>query len=299
MRPADPGGADESVLRFPGMVGGWVRAPSGRVVGRLDDLVVRLGVPLPMVRGLVVTGSGRPPAPVTWTEIASIGADGVLLAAEPTHGTPSFQLAGDELLLRRDVLDVQVLDLLGRRSGRVAEVLLLRVPGRRLEVVGVDIGPAALCRRLGLGRLCGRLAERVVAWPDLHLRSSRGHSVQLATEGSAVHRVDAGGLAELLTRLEVEPGTQVVRAVGPRRAAEAVALAHPVVGKRIVRALPQDLASDVLAELPAHHRRRYRQLLASGTPVTGRRFLRSHGWLLHRPGAPRGRPAGPASKDGV
>jgi hypothetical protein len=81
------------------MVWGWVCAPSGRFVGRLHDLVVRLGVPLPMVRGLVVTGSGRPPALVAWTDVASIGADGVLLAAEPTDGSPGFQLAGDELLL--------------------------------------------------------------------------------------------------------------------------------------------------------------------------------------------------------
>ena len=78
-------------------------------------------------------------------------------------------------------------------------------------------------------------------WRDLHLTSARGHDVHLATTTAAVHQLDAQGLAELLTRLDLTSATEIVKTVGPVRAAGAVAQTHPAVGRRIMLALePQD-----------------------------------------------------------
>ena len=51
---------------------------------------------------------------------------------------------------------------------------------------------------------------RAVDWGDLHLTSARGHDVHLATTTAAVHRLDAHGLAELLTRLDLTSAAEVV-----------------------------------------------------------------------------------------
>ena len=127
-------------------------------------------------------------------------------------------LGDDEILLVRDVLDTQIVDVVGQRLARVADVVLTRTRRR----------PARTGRRRGrLRRRCygdwacadWRLApaRTCVAWTDLHLTSERGHAVQLATPRSAVHHLDAAGLAALVSRLDIESATEVLAATGPAR----------------------------------------------------------------------------------
>ena len=112
--------------------------------------------------------------------------------------------------MARDVLDTQVVDVAGQRLARVADVVLALAGGAGgagrtgLEVVGVEVGFGAVLRRLGLRRMTPARTEDVVAWSDLHLTSERGHTVQLAAARSAVHRLDARGLAALVSRVDTD-----------------------------------------------------------------------------------------------
>jgi hypothetical protein len=281
------------MLLFSRQVGRRVLTCDGVVVGRVRDLVVRLGASSPQVTRLVVDRGARRGMTVSCVDVVAFEADGVRLgrrwtapAIDETRRRPGVHddLLPDELLLGRDVLDTQVVDLVGHRSGRVCDVLLSPLPEGGLEVAGVDVGTAALCRRLGLAGIDHVFSDRVVAWPDLHLRSGRGHAVQLATPASAVHRLDAPGLAELLTHLNVQEGTKVVRAIRRQRAAEVVARTDPELAGKLLRALPADVANDVVASLPTgHERQHYQSLLVSPAPIGGRRFLRTRGWRRHLP----------------
>jgi len=107
-------------------------------------------------------------------------------------------LADDEIALRRDLLDSQIVDVRRQRMAPVSDVYLNRLPAGQLEVAAVDVGMAALLRRLGLHRMASRYPERAVDLADLYLTFARGHSVQLATRSPVVHRLDARGLTELL-----------------------------------------------------------------------------------------------------
>jgi hypothetical protein len=107
--------------------------------------------------------------------------------------------------------------------------------------------------------------------------------VHLATTTAAVHRLDASGLAELLTRLDLTSGTEVVTRIGPARAADAVARAHPTVGRRIMLALEQSDAARVLDELPARIDEQYRDVVGSWSPLARRRFRRLRGWRRYAP----------------
>lgn len=264
-----------------------VRAADGSLVGELRDLSVRLDREHPVVHRLAVRSGRRLTSLVPWSAVASFEHSLVLLAAgqEPrgwAQGAAGVALEPDELLLVRDVLDTQIVDVVGHRLARVSDVLLTRLPDRRLEVAAVDIGPGAVCRRLGLARLGERLPERAVDWRDLHLTSDRGHEVQLATPAAAVHRLDARGLAELLTRLDLDSAADVMAAVGVGRTADAVARAHPVVAGRLLRALDPGVSIEVIDALPDEHADRYLEHLEP-PPLMRRRFRRLRGWRLHRP----------------
>jgi hypothetical protein len=256
------------------------------VVGRLRDLTVRLDSPHPVVERLVVGTRRRTTFLLPWEAVAELGPAGVRLRdttsiESSTVGELDTALADDEIALGRDLLDSQIVDVRLHRIARVSDVYLNWLPDGRLEVAAVDVGMAALLRRLGLHRLASRYPQRAVDLADLYLTSARGHSVQLATRSPVVHRLDARGLAELLARLDVESATDVLQAVGPGRAAEAVESSHPAVGTRLMLALSPAEAAPVLDELPPHRARHFRLLRARPRGLTSRRLRRHAGWRVH------------------
>jgi len=267
-----------------------VRDADGRVIGKLRDLTARLGVEHPVVYRLAIGARRRIVYLVPWTAVAAFERSEVQLRdVGPLDRflirRGEISLEEDELLLVRDVLDTQIIDVVGHRLSRVSDIVLTRLADGRLEVAAVDVSGAAVWRRLGLRRLSERFDGRALDWRDLHLTSARGHDVHLATTTAAMHQLDAQGLAELLTRLDLTSATEIVKAVGPVRAAGAVARTHPVVGHRIMLALEPQEAAKVLDELPREADDHYRQVVGSRTPLTRRRFRRLRGWRLRRPPA--------------
>lgn len=278
-----------SVLLLSRVTGQDVLGSDGRVIGRLGDLTVRLGNqsgPQPVDR-LVVRRRHAPDLLLPWETVANFHSGQVVLRAGDVFSgfavdSLTDALGDDEILLVRDVLDTQVVDVVGARLARVADVVLARTPGGRLEVLGVEVGFDGVLRRLHLGPRRGPSGEDVVAWSDLHLTSERGHAVQLATPRAAVHRLDARALAGLVSRVDTESATEILATKGPGAAAEVVRAAHPVVGERVLLAMPDAAAAQIVAAMPAPHAGRWSDLLARRPKLGGRRFLRSQVWPRRR-----------------
>lgn len=264
-------------------------------VGRLVDVSAIFSGETPRLHRLAIGAGRRPKYVVPWSLVASHDDLGIRLIAElgdleqyqvdPGTGLGDIVLDTEEVLLGRDVLDSQVVDLSGRRLSRVSDVLLAE-DGDDLAVVGVDLGLGALLRRLGFARLGERMEPVLVAWNDLHLASPRGHSVQLATATDGMRRLDADALAEVLARLATEQATEVLRTVGPARSAIALDASHDIHRRRLLRALPPEEAHRVINAAPAAVGRALEEARDEPT-LRGRRFRRTAGWRVHRPRAPR------------
>ena len=112
-----------------------VLGPDGRVAGRVADLTVRLDEQASphLVERLLVRRHRAPDLLVPWAAIESFENTCVLL--RDTDDLTTFAitsttdaLGDDEILLVRDVLDTQIVDLVGQRLARVADVVLTRTP---------------------------------------------------------------------------------------------------------------------------------------------------------------------------
>lgn len=279
----------EVVLTLTALTRRSVRMEDGRAGGVVRDLTVRLGDGRLRVEQVLVVRRGRRQL-VPWSAVAVDGDRVVLLAgtedavpsAPPRLDADKPNLDADELLLGRDVLDCQIVDLLGHRLTRASDVVLSRTPEGGLALVGVEVGVGAVLRRLGLGWLAPRLRRQIVSIDQLHLSSARGHQVQLAVSTSVVHRLDAEGLSHLLTSLDVAKATDVIGSVGPVRAAEALLKTHPVVGRRLMSALPERESSRVRQHLP-HGSAVTHPHLHERVSSHPRRLRRLAGWRTHRP----------------
>ena len=219
----------------------------GQRIGRVRDLVVALDEPFPSVVALIAKAGGDLRR-ISWDDVATFEESQVSLrAGAPGPSAPS-ESAG-ELCLARDVVDHQVVDLDEKRIARVGDVELTREDGA-LRVVAVDIGLVTVLRRLGLRRLARRLHRQALPWDELHLASGRGHQLQLRTPGAAVHRLSSGELMQLVSRLPVVRGAEVLRAVSPADAAGALGSSRRDVAAPLLGELAENDVTAILARMP-------------------------------------------------
>jgi hypothetical protein len=277
------------VLLLTELTGQDVLDPDGRLAGRLADMSVRLGEHAGphLVERLLVRRHRAPDLLIPRAAIEGFEHNRVLIPVTGDLATFAITsiadaLGDDELLLVRDVLDTQVIDVVGQRLARVADVVLTRTAEDRLQLVGVEVGFGGVLRRLRLRRLAARTEEDVVAWTDLHLTSDRGHAIQLASPRSAVHHLDAAGLAALVSRLDTESAAQVLVATGSQVAADTIRSAHPIVGERVLRAMSDVDASKIVGAMPTEHATHWRNRLSRPPALLGRRLIRSRVWPHHR-----------------
>ncbi|HEV7786591.1 MAG TPA: PRC-barrel domain-containing protein, partial [Thermoanaerobaculia bacterium] len=147
-----------------------VEGKTGEPIGRIEDVIVRMGDDrYPPISGLVVR-DGRRRFFVSANLLQKL--NGSARLSSSTVDLQTFTRRAGEVLLRRDVLDHQLIDITGRRIVRVNDVQLTEIEGG-YRVVGVDISPQALLRRLGPRALAGRLAGRhIIDWTDVQYLAS-------------------------------------------------------------------------------------------------------------------------------
>lgn len=274
------------MLLLSDLVHRQILSSDGRNVGQLTDLAVAAGgADAPAVTRILVKGSLARTVSLPWRRIESIERTHVRLrpgVPESEMHAATDEIEADEVLLVRDVLDTQIIDVVGQRLVRVADVVLARCHAGHLELVGVEVGFGAVLRRLGLIRIARRMRPDVVAWSDLHMISRRGHAIQLATRRSAVHRLDARSLAKLISKLGTEAATDILAVRGPAVAGEVVRGSRPEIAERMLRAMSGATADKVVGTMPPHHAADWRARLAATPPLRGRHLLRSRVWSRRR-----------------
>ncbi|MBV9232196.1 MAG: magnesium transporter [Chloroflexi bacterium] len=142
-----------------------------RRVGALRDICVELHETFPVVTGLVIHPSaGNEAMIVPWSQVHSIEEPQIRLTVKQSQIVP-YTPDSDELLLKRDILDKQIVDTQGFRVVKVNDLKLAQIK-KTARLIGVDISLSGLLRRLGLQPaidLAGRvlpvhLAERTITW---------------------------------------------------------------------------------------------------------------------------------------
>jgi len=158
---------------------------------------------------------------VPWDAVERFGADGLVVGAVHPRGAAR----PDGLLLGRDVLDAQVVDLEGKRIARVGDVDLA-LQGGALRAVAVDVGLAPVARRLKLGRLASLLRAEPLGWDGIHPTSGHGHRLTLEHRAAEVRRLTDEQLIALVARLPPARAGEVLDLAQPGRHADAVAVAR-------------------------------------------------------------------------
>jgi hypothetical protein len=264
-----------AVLHLSLVLGGALRDSDGSRLGRVDDLIVRLGGSgYPPVTGFLVTVAGRK-AYLPAERVAQIEPRAVVLGKAKLDLRP-FSRRPEEVLLKHDVLDHQLINVDGARLVRANEIELARVEGW-WRVVGVDTGPRGGLRRLLPKAVGGRIATgEFLDWASVEPFTGEVPAVRLRVLHPRLARLHPAEIADLVEAASHEEGREIIEALGddaeleaevfeelaPRHRQEYVERrSDDDVAALLSRMAPDD-AADLVADLPDGRREAVTELLA-------------------------------------
>lgn len=247
-----------SVVALSEMLGAAVRDESGSVRGRVRDIAVTPQEHATRVAFLVVrTSEGDRVLPAE-----AVRACGTTVrTTNAAQSWVPFVMSDGVLLLKRDLLDQQIIDVHGRKVVRVNDVEFFSNPVDShivLDVLSVDVGARGAVRRLAKGlvpsftlrSLLEKIPPRVIPWQYVDLIEidpARRVKLKIAYEGlSKMHPADIADIVEDLPPAEQKA---VFEALDEEVAAEALEEMDPDMQVSIVESLDSNRAADIVEEM--------------------------------------------------
>jgi CBS domain-containing protein/sporulation protein YlmC with PRC-barrel domain len=171
--------------------------------------------------------------------------------------------AGHEglLLLGRDLLDQQIIDVHGRKVVRVNDVDLYEDHANYhviLKVGAVDVGARGAARRLlkgmvpakALRTMLNRIPEKAIPWEFVDLiETDPARRVKLKISHERLAKLHPADIADIVEELTPAEREAVFETLDEEVAADALEEVTPKVQKAILRSLDSDRAADIVEEM--------------------------------------------------
>jgi len=232
---------------------------------RLIDLSIDvLESDYPPIRQLVCRLSNRQELMLPWSAVTDIDWRRSRITVRSITGTSSTaeEALGDQVFLRRDVLDALVLDLHNRRATRANDLWLAEENGH-LFLKAADTSARAIFRRLSGGRFGQKPSRAPYDWKYIEflrgdpraVRMNAGYRMrikhlppgEIAGLSCAIPYLHA---AELLTLLPDRVAADTLEAMGLERQVQVFGELEEEQGLRLLILMASDDATDLLGRLP-------------------------------------------------
>lgn len=219
-------------------------------IASISDVLVHYGSEdYPPVIGLVARYRRRSFF-IPMRDLTGLGVQGAKMTSSVLDLTPFIRREG-EVLLGKDVLDNQLIDVDGKRVVRVNDVQLIETGGT-WRVSGADVGLQGFVRRLMPKGFYGSdRAVEVIDWADVGYLATDTTTVTVQLKSSKdklsrLHPVEIAQLAESLSPIH---RTEVVESLDDELAADALEEMSTESQARILEELSEERAADLLEEM--------------------------------------------------
>jgi CBS domain-containing protein len=221
------------ILHLSSVIGSPLRDSDGEQLGKVEDVIVRLGgAGYPPITGFLVNVAGRTSF-LGEDRVSQLGPDGVTLRKAKLD-LRHFERRPEEVLLKRDLLDRQLINVDGARLVRANEIELALLGGS-WRVVGVDTGPRGGLRRLLPKRLGAHIATgEFLDWAGVEPFVGHVPTVRLRVPHPKLAKLHPAQIADLVEAASRREGEEIIQAVGDD---------------------DRELEADVFEELDDHHQR--------------------------------------------
>ncbi len=242
------------------LLGTTVLDEAGNSCGRVLELAVDVAQDAAHVSSLILHSRGK-----KRTAVPVHGLDLPRRAGSALRTTVAPQPVGEmeeELLLERDLLDQQIIDVDGRKVVRVNDVNLtwvLALDGSRaagLRIDEVEVGLRGAARRLlhGLpGAVVGvaeHLSQNTIPWSCVDLiERDPGRRVRLKVGQERLSKLHPSDIADILEELAPAEREAIFTSLDEETAAETLEEIDPRLQKELLEGIGSERAADILEEM--------------------------------------------------
>ena len=229
--------------------------PSGEEIGKLTDIIVTMGEPFHAVSALVIS-PGKETYLVPWDTVHLFNRRVISVSAYGRDLSPATPAPAD-ILICRDLLDKQIVDINGAKLVRVNDLELGDVKGK-LCLVAADIGFRGLLRRLGVEKrgeklftlFHSKLQHKLISWRYVQTIEPKLTRLTLTVSRQKVAHLHPADLAEIISEVSQKERTALFGSLDVATAAEALHELEPGVQADIIDDMSKERASDILEAMP-------------------------------------------------
>lgn len=229
--------------------------PRGEELGRVRDLVIVKGDPLPVVSALIIEKKKRSLV-LPWQDL-SIFNKKIISSNVYGDSLAPYDYAQEDLLIVRDVFDKQIVDANGAKVVRVNDVKLEGYNGNAV-LLAVDVGMRGILRRLGiergseefLGLLKAQLPFNLISWNYIQPLRPKLNAITLTVPRQMLAELHPADIADIISQVSREEGTHLFKDLDIETAAEALSELKPEMQADILSAIDTEKAADIIEEMP-------------------------------------------------
>jgi magnesium transporter len=168
-----------------------------------------------------------------------------------------YELNEEDILIRKHILDKQILDVNGAKIVRVNDLKLGEGDGA-ICIMGIDVGLNGILRRVDGGKavqntfalLNKPIKEHIIDWGFLQTIDPDLRHLTLNVARKQLGELHPSDLAQILTDMPPEQVTEILSSVDDELAGEALHEVSAEVREKILKEMDKEAISDILEEMP-------------------------------------------------
>jgi CBS domain-containing protein len=244
-----------SEIYLSSVIGRSIITSAGTEIGTLRDLVMIPGEVFPEVSHLVIR-HGRTLELLPWSAVKLFTHIVISTAYTAPSDLLPYTPSEGEILVRRDLLDKQIVDVDGAKVVRVNDIKLGNLHDK-LCIFSVDIGFRGILRRLGYQRLGERVARTLrkeiptneISWEYVQPIEANSSKLALNIARDQMNEIHPADLADILESIPIQNIRTVLETIDDETTGETLYELEPDMRNLVISQMDSEHASDILEEM--------------------------------------------------
>jgi magnesium transporter len=228
--------------------------PKGEELGRVRDIEIVKGDPLPRVSCLVIE-KRKKFYKLSWDDLNLFNKK-IISSKVYLDSLQPYEFNENDLLSVRDILDKQIIDANGAKVVRVNDIKLEGYDGSAV-LIAVDVGMRGILRRLGIEhgsegvlRLFNTtLPQNLISWNYIQPLRPKLHAIALTIPRQMLAELHPADIADIISQVSREEGAHLFKDLDIETAAEALSELKPEIQADIISAMETAKAADIIEEM--------------------------------------------------
>lgn len=241
------------------VLGRTVLDSKGERIGTVSDLGASTAEIFPRVTSLAFRGPDKKPLMISWRKYVDAVDDDAITLNVPRADVRFSYLQDQEILLGRDLMGKQVVDLRETKVVRVTDLKLSSTSDGQLRLLGAEVGVRGRLRGVSpsleavavkvAGALGKPVPEHVVAWSYMDPLDRSLSEGKPSVDHRSFEDMHPADIADVIEQLDPKVRSQVFRQLDTENAAETLSELTDEIQEDVIEGLPEQDVADMIAEM--------------------------------------------------